>query len=279
MRAKLNKRAIDAAPSKLLYPLAAGEGGQEFLTPRKPRTPLTTPYPPPRRSLDPCVSGRSRMALRSRASSESSSRASRGSHQPGLRRPRGPQRRPSRQQSGPVWLSSARNVAAILYAGAIWRSTALLWRNHECARITKTPEPGAGRNQGGLVVLRRPTSWWPWSRPAALIATSTPRAGPWSGPAALTATPEGQRHVLTPVVGMMDHSDGMALIQSHVQCIDHQLSQQTYGHRPTYDPPAPHIQHHGKVEKAAPGRDVGDVGDPQTVGTLSREITLDQVRC
>ena len=47
--------------------------------------------------------------------------------------------------------------------------------------------------------------------------------------------------------------------------------------RPANHAAAEHIEHDGQVQKARPGRDVGDVGHPQPVGAVGREVALDQV--
>ena len=48
-------------------------------------------------------------------------------------------------------------------------------------------------------------------------------------------------------------------------------------HRPTDDPPREGIENHGQVEKAGPGRDVGDIGHPQNVRRIGIEVAIDQV--
>ena len=50
------------------------------------------------------------------------------------------------------------------------------------------------------------------------------------------------------------------------------------GHRPAHYPAAEHVEDDGELEEAAPGRDVRDVGDPERVGAVGRELALDEVR-
>ena len=46
-------------------------------------------------------------------------------------------------------------------------------------------------------------------------------------------------------------------------------------HRPSNNTAAPNIEHDSEVQKAAPGRDVRDVSDPQLVGTVGLELPVD----
>jgi hypothetical protein len=70
---------------------------------------------------------------------------------------------------------------------------------------------------------------------------------------------------LAAMIGMMDHAARAALAEGHVEGLEDQLGTQRGLHRPTHDAPAEHIEHHGEIEKAGPGRDVADVGHPQTI--------------
>src|SRR5882672_10775436 len=51
------------------------------------------------------------------------------------------------------------------------------------------------------------------------------------------------------------------------------------GHCPADDAPTVGIEDDREIEKARPGRDIGDVRDPESIGSGSREVTLDEVRC
>jgi hypothetical protein len=64
---------------------------------------------------------------------------------------------------------------------------------------------------------------------------------------------------------MMDHLLGSPCPERHVQCIEHQLCGQRGGHRPTNDATAEGVKHDREVEKARPGRDVGDIRNPQPI--------------
>jgi hypothetical protein len=76
----------------------------------------------------------------------------------------------------------------------------------------------------------------------------------------------------------VDHAFWSSHRERHVQGVKHQPSSEGRGHRPADDPTAARIQHDRKVEKACPGRDVGDVGHPQQIGPLRCEVAVDQVR-
>ena len=49
------------------------------------------------------------------------------------------------------------------------------------------------------------------------------------------------------------------------------------GHGPAHDPAAPSVQHDRQVEEAGPGGDVRDVGHPELIGAIGREVSLHQV--
>ena len=56
------------------------------------------------------------------------------------------------------------------------------------------------------------------------------------------------------------------------------LEQMRTAHRPPHHPAAEHIEYDGQVQESRRGRDVGDVGHPQSVRGFGHEATLDQVR-
>ena len=51
------------------------------------------------------------------------------------------------------------------------------------------------------------------------------------------------------------------------------------GHRPAHDPAAACVDHDREEQESGPGRHVSDVGDPELVGCIGLESTLDEVRC
>ena len=93
-------------------------------------------------------------------------------------------------------------------------------------------------------------------------------------PAALAERVAG---VLAALIRVMDDRRGGALRDRHVQGRQNQLRSQVRLHRPAHDAPRIHIEHHGQIQKARPGRNVGDVGNPQPIGTLAVEPPLYEV--
>ena len=81
------------------------------------------------------------------------------------------------------------------------------------------------------------------------------------------------------LIGMMNHAGWAALVKRQVERLEDQFSAQMGRHRPADDPAAEDIHHHRQVEKAGPGRDVSDIRDPQSIGTLGDEVTLHQIGC
>ena len=76
---------------------------------------------------------------------------------------------------------------------------------------------------------------------------------------------------------MVDDAFGPALGHGHVERGQHELRPEGPGHRPPDDPAAEHVENHGEVEKAATGRDVGDISHPERIGAVGHELALDEV--
>jgi len=79
------------------------------------------------------------------------------------------------------------------------------------------------------------------------------------------------------MIRMVNHSTRSALPQRHVQRSEHQLGAQMGSHRPAHNSTTPRVQHHRQVQETGPRRDVGDVGHPELIGSLCREVTLDEI--
>ena len=77
---------------------------------------------------------------------------------------------------------------------------------------------------------------------------------------------------------MVDHAVRSPYRERHVQGIEHQPGGEGRGHRPADDAAAVRIEHDRQIEEARPGRNVGDVGDPQQIRPFCREVAVDQVR-
>ncbi len=83
-----------------------------------------------------------------------------------------------------------------------------------------------------------------------------------------------------PPIGVVDEARGRATPRDrHVERVEDELGPQVAGHRPAHDRPGERVDHDRDVEEARPGRDVGDVGDPQLVRAARAERSVDEVRC
>ncbi len=98
-----------------------------------------------------------------------------------------------------------------------------------------------------------------------------------SNPGLLAAQPEGDRRVLAALVRVMNDVVGSSLSQGHVQRVEHEFCAQVRRHRPAHDLPAPGIEDNRQVQDPRPGRNLGDIGDPQLIRARSPEGALDQV--
>ena len=76
----------------------------------------------------------------------------------------------------------------------------------------------------------------------------------------------------------MNDPFGATLPDRHVQRREHQLGTKMMGHGPPDHLAAEHVEHDGQVYESGPGRDIGDVGDPQAIGRIGLKLTLDPVR-
>jgi hypothetical protein len=93
------------------------------------------------------------------------------------------------------------------------------------------------------------------------------------------ALAKSDRGVLRALVGVMDHAVRAPRRERHVEGVEHQPRGQRCRHRPADDPSAVGIEHDREIEKARPGRNVGDVGYPQSIRGFHREIAVHQVGC
>jgi hypothetical protein len=64
----------------------------------------------------------------------------------------------------------------------------------------------------------------------------------------------------------------------HLERVQDQLGAEMAGHRPADHGPAEGVHHDRQVEEAGPGRDVADVGHPESVRALGLEVALDEIR-
>ena len=80
--------------------------------------------------------------------------------------------------------------------------------------------------------------------------------------------------VLAATIGVVDDTTGLSLRNRHLHRLQNQLRAQMRLHRPAHDLARIHIQHHRQIQEPGPGRDVGDIGHPQTIRTFGVEASL-----
>ena len=67
-------------------------------------------------------------------------------------------------------------------------------------------------------------------------------------------------------------------VEGLLERIEGKIGAQRARHTPPNDPPGKDINDEGRVDEAAPGGDVGEVGHPQLVGTRRHKLAVDQIR-
>src|SRR6187455_1400435 len=92
------------------------------------------------------------------------------------------------------------------------------------------------------------------------------------------AIAEGHAGVLASLIAVMNNLFGAALLQSHIQCTEHQISAHLLTDRPADHAAAPCIEDHGQIDKSRPGGNIGHIGHPQGIGRVRLESTLHQIR-
>lgn len=91
------------------------------------------------------------------------------------------------------------------------------------------------------------------------------------------ALAEGESGVLTALIGVMNDISRPPLIVRHLERVEDQGRLQVRRHRPADNAAAEGVEHYGEIEKASPRRHVGDVGHPELVRGICREVALDEV--
>ena len=70
---------------------------------------------------------------------------------------------------------------------------------------------------------------------------------------------------------------GLARMQGLLQRIEHEVGVHRTTDPPADDAPGEHVDHEGHVQPALPGRDVGEVRDPELVGSIGLELAVDPI--
>jgi hypothetical protein len=96
-------------------------------------------------------------------------------------------------------------------------------------------------------------------------------------PGGLAAKSEGDRGILRSLIGVVNDGERLAPVDRHIKRVDHELFPHMVGHGPTDDATAEDVENDGKIQEPAPGRDVGDVGDPQLVRSVGGEATFHEI--
>ena len=66
--------------------------------------------------------------------------------------------------------------------------------------------------------------------------------------------------------------DGPSIVKGLLQCVEHEAGVSGSGDAPTNDAAGIGVDHEGDVDEAGPGRDVGEVGDPERVRSRGMEL-------
>ena len=89
------------------------------------------------------------------------------------------------------------------------------------------------------------------------------------------------RDVLAAAIAVVDEPAAMdrpPIMQSLLQRIEHEARMRRARHPPADDPAGIGIDDEGDVDEAGPGRDIGEVGDPQHVRPRRLELAVDVVQ-
>ena len=70
----------------------------------------------------------------------------------------------------------------------------------------------------------------------------------------------------------------LAGVQCLLQRIEHEVRVHGTADAPAHDASGKHVDNEGDVQPALPGRDIGEVRDPQLIGTLSLELPIDPIQ-
>ena len=83
--------------------------------------------------------------------------------------------------------------------------------------------------------------------------------------------------ILRTAIRMMDDVVGLSGHDRHVKSVEHDAGLQVGREGPSDDPARPGVENDRKVEKAGQRRQEGDVGHPQLVRPLGREVAADEI--
>src|SRR5215212_8286380 len=165
-----------------------------------------------------------------------------------------------------------------------------LSRNHRVPTAWDTPHTTAASSLDSPTAIafqnrcrcsRRATGGRPGDRIGglAIAAAAQPRGRPIHTPL-LGMLRRPVESALAAVVGVADQAGWwLSLADGHLQGVQDQFSAQVVGHRPANDPTRERVQDHGEVQPALVGALLGNVGDPELIGTGRCEPALDEIWC
>ena len=77
---------------------------------------------------------------------------------------------------------------------------------------------------------------------------------------------------------MMYDGERLTAIDRHVERVEYKLFTHVIGHCPADNTAAEDVKNDGKIQEAAPRRNIRDVGDPKLIRRLRGKATLDEIR-
>ena len=72
--------------------------------------------------------------------------------------------------------------------------------------------------------------------------------------------------------------DGLSVMQGLLQCVEHEAGVCRARHPPAHDPAGIGVDHKGDIDKAGPGRDIGEVGEPEDIRPWRLEVAVDVIQ-
>src|SRR6476659_188319 len=72
--------------------------------------------------------------------------------------------------------------------------------------------------------------------------------------------------------------DGPSIMQCLLQRVEHEAGVRRARDPPANDPPGIGVDHKGDVDKAGPGRDIGEVGEPEDIRPWRLELAVDVIQ-
>ena len=90
--------------------------------------------------------------------------------------------------------------------------------------------------------------------------------------------PEVIAGILAATVRMMDESPlGLSCVDRHPQGSQNNAPAHPAAHQPAHDATGIEIRHNGQIQPALMGGDIRNVGSPAPIGSIRREVLLQQV--